>query len=77
MKWLQAIHTEFLYPPIADRRWDWSAMFDGHEPGDPMGLGPTEDEAIADLVEQTDSLWAGYEEWIDRQAEAWDAETDR
>jgi len=74
---IRKIITEFVYPPIPDRRWDWQAVEDGYEPGDPMGVGATEDEAISDLIEQTDSLWAGYEEWLDRQAEAWDAEIDR
>lgn len=44
--------TENVYPPIPDRRWDWSAVFDGYEPGDPIGRGPTEEAAIEDLLEQ-------------------------
>lgn len=44
------IHTEFEYPPIPDRRMDWSAVTDNYEPGDPIGRGATEDEAIADLM---------------------------
>jgi hypothetical protein len=48
------VRTEFVYPPIPDRRFDWSAVdddtYDG--PGSPIGTGPTEEAAIADLMEQ-------------------------
>ena len=48
------IRTKFVYPPIPDRRFDWSAVdddtYDG--PGSPIGTGPTEEAAIADLMEQ-------------------------
>ena len=48
------IVTEYVYPPIPDRRFDWSAIdddtYDG--PGCPVGTGPTEAAAIADLLEQ-------------------------
>jgi hypothetical protein len=51
------IRTEFVYPPIPDRRWDWSAIdddtYDG--PGCPIGYGPTEEAAVADLMEQIES----------------------
>lgn len=46
------IITHFVYPPIPDRRWDWSAVTDDYEPGAPMGEGATEAEAIADLKAQ-------------------------
>lgn len=46
------IITEHVYPPIPDRRFDWSAVTDGYEGGDPIGYGRTEAEAIADLREQ-------------------------
>jgi len=46
------INTSHDYPPIPDRRYDWSATFDGYEPGDLIGYGATEVEAIADLKEQ-------------------------
>jgi len=71
------MRTEFVYPPIPLRDWDWSAVEDGYEPGDPIGRGPTEAEAIIDLQEQIIELWAGYEDWLDAQAVAWDAEIDR
>jgi hypothetical protein len=48
------IKTEFVYPPIPIRTFDWSAIdddtYDG--PGSPVGTGATEPEAIADLIEQ-------------------------
>jgi len=44
--------TEYEYPPIPKRAWDWSAVRDGYEPGDPIGYGPTEADAIRDLLDQ-------------------------
>jgi hypothetical protein len=44
------ITTSHIYPPIPDRRFDWSAVTDSYEPGDPIGYGPTEADAIADLI---------------------------
>jgi hypothetical protein len=48
------IRTEFVHPPIPDRRFDWVAVdddtYDG--PGSPIGEGPTEGAAIKDLMEQ-------------------------
>jgi len=43
------IITEFIYPPIPNRRFDWSAVTDNYEPGCPIGYGPTEQAAIDDL----------------------------
>jgi len=43
------IVTEYVNPPIPDRSFDWSATLDSYEPGDPIGRGETEAEAIADL----------------------------
>lgn len=51
------INTQFVFPPIPDRRWDWSATFDGYDGAEDsstrhhIGYGRTEAEAIADLVE--------------------------
>lgn len=48
------IRTEYVYPPIPIRAFDWSAVdddtYDG--PGCPVGWGYTEEQAIADLLEQ-------------------------
>lgn len=47
------IRTWNEYPPIPDRRFDWGAVDDDtYEPGYPIGWGKTEQEAIADLLEQ-------------------------
>jgi hypothetical protein len=46
------INFSYDCPPIADRRWDYSATVDGYEPGDPVGHGATKDEAKLDLLEQ-------------------------
>lgn len=51
------IRTENIYPPIPLRQFDWQATTDNYEPGCPIGFGPTEQEAVADLLEQIeDSL---------------------
>lgn len=39
----------FECPPLPTRQYDWSAVEPGYEPGDAIGYGATEDEAIADL----------------------------
>lgn len=48
------IRTNYVYPPIPIRDFDWSAVdddtYDG--PGCPIGSGPTEEAAIKDLLEQ-------------------------
>lgn len=51
------IRTNHEFPPIPDRRWDWSAI--DEETYDPegcniIGRGPTEQAAITDLLELTD-----------------------
>lgn len=43
------IVTVYDPKPIPPRQFDWSATHDGYEPGDPIGFGRTEAEAIADL----------------------------
>lgn len=52
------IVTTFVYPPIPDRRWDWSAVTEDYEPGAPHGDGPTKWAAVADLMEELSMrLW--------------------
>lgn len=50
------IITSFEFPPIPDRRFDWSAIFDDYDGAEdsrcPIGRGPTREAAIADLMEQ-------------------------
>jgi hypothetical protein len=43
------ILTRHISPPIPLRQFDWQATRDGYEPGDAIGWGLTENEAIADL----------------------------
>jgi hypothetical protein len=43
--------TQHVFPPIPDRRWDWRALFEGDDEATGRhGYGPTEDDAIVDLV---------------------------
>lgn len=46
------IQTDFIHPPIPTRDHDWQAFFDGYEPGDFIGHGKTEVDAIIDLITQ-------------------------
>lgn len=49
------IRTDFIYPPIPIRQFDWQAIYADDEPSDEgqmaVGRGATETEAIADLIE--------------------------
>lgn len=47
----EKIVTSFVYPPIPCRDWDWQAVFEGFEPGDAVGWGQTEQQAIENLLE--------------------------
>ena len=46
----EPIHTEYWAKPVPLRQFDWSAVRDGYDGGDPIGYGATEAEAIADLI---------------------------
>lgn len=51
------IKTDFWMKPIPDRQFDWDAVdddtYDGAEGSNcPIGHGATEQEAIADLMQQ-------------------------
>jgi hypothetical protein len=48
--------TSFDYPPIPIRSYDWSAIREYYEPGDLIGHGATEQEAIDNLKQQEDEL---------------------
>jgi len=50
-----AIVTDYWAKPIPIRAFDWSAVRDGYEPGDPVGVGRTKEEAVADLLEQEEA----------------------
>lgn len=41
--------TNYDPPPIPTRIHDWSAVLDNYEPGEPIGHGPTEADAVYDL----------------------------
>lgn len=57
------IHVEFIYPPIPIREFDYQATFDGYEPGDPIGHGPTEAAAIDDLHDRHEEDLE-FAEWL-------------
>ena len=48
------IKTTHAYPPIPVRYFDWLAYDDDTYggPGSKLGTGPTEEDAIRDLIEQ-------------------------
>ena len=51
------LRTDFIYPPIPDRRWDWQVISDDYEPYSHsehgiVGSGPTEFDAIVDWLIQ-------------------------
>lgn len=46
------ITTHYWMKPIPMRQFDWEAISSNYDPGDPIGYGATEQEAIADLLEQ-------------------------
>lgn len=52
------VSTNFDYPPIPFRGADWSAVDDSTYDGEgcPIGRGATEQEAIADLLEQMEEV---------------------
>ena len=47
---MNKILTSYDYPPIPIRNYDWSVIREDYEPGDAIGYGRTEKEAIEDLV---------------------------
>ena len=58
------IHTNFDYPPIPVRNMDWSAVTDDYDcdcdqdgffSTCPVGHGATEQEAIADLLQELEA----------------------
>ena len=46
------IDTYYDPKPIPVRHFDWCAMLDGYDKGDPIGHGLTEAEAVMDLYIQ-------------------------
>lgn len=48
---LKQIITSFVYPPIGTRSHDWCAYYEDHVEDGDYGWGPTEEEAIVDLIQ--------------------------
>lgn len=46
------ILTDFWMKPIPLRQFDWQAVTDNYEGGDPIGYGATVEEAISELQSQ-------------------------
>ena len=42
--------TTFVNPPIPVRDYDWPACSEDYEPGDPIGWGETEAQALGELA---------------------------
>lgn len=60
------IITKHDYPPIPFRGFDWCAYYDGEEEAGGYGWGATEEEAIADFIENC-------QEAHDERFARWDA----
>lgn len=50
------IKTSYWAKPIPMRQFDWEAVLDDYEGGDPIGHGRTEQEAIKDLKMQLEEI---------------------
>ena len=48
----RAISTTLTTPPIPFTDWDWQAVEEGYDEGDPVGYGATEAAAINDVLDQ-------------------------
>ena len=46
---MKKIITDYVYPPIAIRCFDWCAFYDGEEENKNYGWGRTEQEAVNQL----------------------------
>lgn len=64
------IATKYMFQPSHIRDFDWEAVSDSYEPGDPIGYGATEEAAIADLKSQMDALRPDPLEGIDQYGDA-------
>jgi hypothetical protein len=63
--------TSHWAKPSLMRQFDWEAVTDDYEPGDPIGYGVTEQEAVDDLVEQVEDRDGAREDaeeadWLER-----------
>jgi hypothetical protein len=53
---MKNIITTFEHPPIPIRNYDWSAVRQDYDEGDPIGTGRTEQDAINDLLLQENEV---------------------
>ena len=44
------IITDYIFPPIPNREFDWVAFYDGEEERREYGYGKTDTEAVTDLT---------------------------
>lgn len=51
------IVTRYNPPPIPTSAFDWAATLPGYEPGEAIGYGSTEQEAIKDLLDQLEGAY--------------------
>jgi hypothetical protein len=54
-KMKEKIIVTYEHPPIPARDFDYSAVREGYDAGDPIGRGQTPEKAITDLLEQEDN----------------------
>jgi hypothetical protein len=53
---MDKIKTSHIYPPIPCRDYDWEAVRQSYDEGDPIGYGKTEEDAIKNLIELEEEL---------------------
>lgn len=50
---ISGINSQYNPKPIPDRSWDWEAWQSAnYDLGSPTGYGPTENDAVSDLLQQ-------------------------
>jgi hypothetical protein len=49
---MDKIKTSHICPPIPCRDYDWEAVRQSYDEGDPIGYGKTKREAIMDLIKK-------------------------
>jgi hypothetical protein len=63
-------------PPIPWRGADFTATYEDYDLGDPIGVGETEEEAVADFKIESDYYDDDEPEYVDRQALLFDHQQD-
>jgi hypothetical protein len=63
----ERIRTEFVYPPIPIRNFDWQAVYDDYDGAEdshcPIGHGRTEADAVLDLIDNAPRYPDCCERW--------------